>query len=142
MPVRTFGDGGLRVGFPSTVKVHDATRPATNSVQSLLQDDGAELIRHFTLRITHCGGATVDIDITLRGDEVATVRVHPATGSPTTLQPAGRSSSMPAPTPNSFGCNNTSIKGDFHDGEGTVCRDQQVRQPAAVKLVERMRERC
>src|SRR5262249_46895454 len=90
MPVRTFGEGDLRVGFPSTLDVRETTRTRTRSlaptsvdqglIEDLLHDSGFELVEPLTIRpnqargpVVADGSDKVDLEVTLRGDDATVV---------------------------------------------------------------------
>jgi hypothetical protein len=89
MPVRTFGRGDLRVGFPSTLDV-DIARTPTRSltpttvdqgvIEDVLHDSGFELVEPLTIRPKQARGpvaaddsAKLHLEVTLRGDDAAVV---------------------------------------------------------------------
>jgi hypothetical protein len=90
MPVRTFGEGDVRAGFPSTLDVRETTRTRTRSltpnsvddgvIGDLLRDGGFELVTPLTIRPKQARGSaatdgseTLDLEVTLRGDDAAVV---------------------------------------------------------------------
>jgi hypothetical protein len=90
MPVRTFGGGDLRVGFPATLDVRETTRTPTRSltpttvdqgvIEDLLHDSGFELVEPLTIRPKQARGtvaaddsAKLHLEVTLRGDDAAMV---------------------------------------------------------------------
>jgi hypothetical protein len=91
MPDRTFGEGDLRVRFPSTLDVREATRTRSRSstppssvdaglIEDLLQDSNFELVAPLAVRPKPARGPLaddasrmLDLELTLRGDEGAVV---------------------------------------------------------------------
>ena len=93
MPVRTFGEGDLRVRFPSTLDVRDSTRTRNRSItpesvdanliEDLLGDSDFELVKPLTVRHRRARGPLasgdeevsekLDLEVSLRGDDQAVV---------------------------------------------------------------------
>jgi hypothetical protein len=89
MRERTFAEKDIRVSFPSTLDVREATRSrargtASTNVDDLVSDDllhegGFEVVKPLTIKLTQRGGPAeddsekFDLEVTLRGDDAAVV---------------------------------------------------------------------